>query len=249
MRDALYIAAKAPRPNLAKTRLGRAIGHDRAAALYGAFLTDLASRFADGPFDLRWHVTPADAWTEISPLVARGGPAPRVSVQSGRDWATRQGQLFRGAARRENRIVLIASDSPHLGVEVVRNAFRKLDRHDLVLGPTEDGGYYLIGQRATAVRHDVLRGVRMSTGTELGSVTARAVQAGLSVGWVEATFDVDEIGDLERLRPLAAARPDLAATRAALEALGLSGDGEQTGGAGADPTGLPKVVLHVGEDV
>lgn len=222
MRDALYIAAKAPRPHLAKTRLGRAIGHGNAAALYGAFLTDLAARFARGPFWLRWHVTPADAWADIAPLVGRGGQDARVSVQVGPDWCTRQGRLFLEAASRgEERIVLIASDSPHLTVEVVRDAFRELDRHDLVLGPTHDGGYYLIGQRAAAVRHDVLRGVPMSTGTELGDLTARAVRAGLSVGWVEATFDVDEIEDLESLRPLATARPDLAATRTALDNLGV----------------------------
>ena len=224
MNDALYIAAKAPRPNFAKTRLGRAIGHDNAAALYKAFLADLAARFAPSPFGLCWHVTPDDAWTDIAPLVGRNGRAARVSVQVGRDWAGRQGRLFReAAARGEGRIVLIASDSPHLSVEVVGDAFRKLDRHDLVFGPTHDGGYYLIGQRDTAVRHDVLGGVPMSTGTELGDITARALRAGLSVGWVEATFDVDELEDLERLRPLATARPDLAATRAALETFGLPG--------------------------
>ena len=224
MKDALYIAAKAPRPNFAKTRLGRAIGHDNAATLYKAFLTDLAARFAPSPFGLRWHVTPDDAWTDIAPLVEGNGRAARVSVQVGRDWAGRQGRLFReAAARGEGRIVLIASDSPHLGVEVVRDAFRELDSHDLVFGPTHDGGYYLIGQRDSAVPHDVLRGVPMSAGTELGEISARAAQAGLSVGWVETTFDVDELADLERLRPLATARPDLAATRDALGTLVLPG--------------------------
>lgn len=225
MKDTLYIAAKAPRAELTKTRLGRAIGHDNAVALYKAFLTDLASRFADAPFALGWYVTPPEAWAEIAPLVVpladRRGRAALVSVQPQGDWTERQRQLFReGAARGEERIVLIASDSPHLAVGVVEEAFRALDRHDLVFGPTYDGGYYLIGMRGF---HDVLSGIPMSTGTVLDDITGRAEHIGVSVGWVETTFDVDEVDDLEHLRRLVATRVDLAATRSALEKLGLYG--------------------------
>jgi rSAM/selenodomain-associated transferase 1 len=223
---ALYVAAKAPRVGLAKTRLGRSIGHEFAIALYRAFLRDLAARFADAPFECSWYVTPSDAWADISPLVGWDGCRARVLFQKEGDWTERQQELFREAATRgEERVVLIASDSPHLTVEVVALAFRELDRHDLVFGPTHDGGYYLIGMRGF---HDVLRGVAMSTGTELDGISTRAEHAGLSVGWVEPTFDVDEVEDLEHLRPLAATRADLAATRATLEKLGLNEDGRHT---------------------
>jgi hypothetical protein len=68
----------------------------------------------------------------------------------------------------------------------------------------------------------------MSTGTVLDDITRRAEQLGLSIGWVETTFDIDEVGDLEHLRRLAATRADLAATRTAVEALGLCDDGRRT---------------------
>jgi uncharacterized protein len=226
LKDRLYIAAKAPRAEITKTRLGRATGHDSAVALYKAFLTDLAVRFADAPFALGWYVTPADAWEEIAPLVSRRGQVPRVSIQGEGDWTERQRQLFREAAGGgEERVVLIASDSPQITVGVVEEAFRDLDRHDLVFGPTYDGGYYLIGMRRF---HDVLSGIPMSTGTVLDDIMDRAGRAGLSVGWVETTFDIDELEDLEHLRRLAATRADLPATRTALEALGLYGDGRRT---------------------
>jgi 2-phospho-L-lactate guanylyltransferase (CobY/MobA/RfbA family) len=138
------------------------------------------------------------------------------------DWTERQRQLFReAAARGEERIVLIASDSPHLAVGVVEEAFRELDRHDLVFGPTYDGGYYLIGMYGY---HDVLSGIPMSTGTVLDDITGRTEQIGLSVGWVETTFDISEMEDLEHLRRIVATRADLAATRSALETLGLHED-------------------------
>jgi uncharacterized protein len=112
----------------------------------------------------------------------------------------------------------MASDSPQLGVEVVEEAFCRLDRQDLVFGPTYDGGYYLIGMRGF---HDVLRETPMSVGTELDSLMARARLMGVSVGLLGTTFDVDVVDDLNHLRPLALERPDLRTTRDALESLGL----------------------------
>lgn len=216
MSDALYVIAKAPRVGFAKTRLGRTIGHEQAIVLYRAFLRDLGARFSSSPFALGWYVTPPDAWPEISPLTGETG---RVLFQGEGDLTERQRELFRGAASRgEERTVLIASDSPHLTVEVVGEAFRCLDRQDLVFGPTYDGGYYLIGMRGW---HDVLHGTPMSMGTELDGIMTRARLSGLSVGLLEATFDVDVAEDIRHLRPLALERPDLSATRDALESLGL----------------------------
>ena len=216
MSDALYVIAKAPRVGLAKTRLGRTIGHERAVTLYRAFLQDLAARFSGAPFALGWYVTPPDAWAEISPLVGESG---RVLFQGEGDLTERQRELFREAAGRgEERTVLIASDSPHLTVGIVEEAFRCLDRQDIVFGPTYDGGYYLIGMRGY---HDVLQEAPMSVGTELDGIVARARLSGLSVALLETTFDVDVVEDIRHLRPLVLERPDLAATRDALESLGL----------------------------
>jgi len=214
--DALYVIARAPRVGFAKTRLGRTIGHERAIVLYRAFLRDLAMRFSRSSFAPGWFVTPADAWPEISSLIGEPG---RVLFQGEGDLTERQRELFQGAASRgEQRTVLIASDSPHLAVEVVEEAFRRLDRQDLVFGPTYDGGYYLIGMRGY---HDVLRETPMSVGTELDGLLARSRLFGLSVGMLEPTFDVDVVEDLQHLRPLVLERPDLAATRDALVSLGL----------------------------
>lgn len=223
MRRALYVAAKAPRAGFAKTRLGRVIGDEKAIALYKAFLRDLAARFSKAPFALGWYVTPPDAWPEFTPLVGGRG---RVLFQGEGDLTERQEELFRGArGRGEERVVLIGSDSPQLTVEAVEQAFRALDRRDLVFVPTHDGGYCLIGMRGF---HDVLRGVEMSTGTELDGVLAAARLRGLSVELMEATFDVDHAEDLERLREIVPHRPDLRATGDALEFLGLIAEAPRT---------------------
>lgn len=215
----LYIAAKAPVEGSAKTRLGAAIGQGPAVALYRAFLRDLAARFAEAPFSVSWYVTPAGAWSEIAPLLGANGRGARVLTQLDGTWTERQRRLFRDAAARgEERVVLIASDSPQLRLEVVEDAFAKLERNDVVLGPVVDGGYYLIGMRGW---WDVLEGVAMSTETVRDEIVARARDQGLSVAQVEGTFDVDELEDLAVLERVARERDDLRATRAALQTLGL----------------------------
>ena len=214
--ETLYIAAKAPRVGFAKTRLGESIGHEKAIDLYRAFIRDLAARFSDARFDLGWYITPPDAWPEIATLTGGGD---KVLFQGEGDLTERQRELFRTAGDRgEERVVLVGSDLPHITVELVEEAFHKLERNDVVLGPTHDGGYYLIGMRGW---HDVLQGIQMSTGSELEDILALAQHSGLSVSLLEATFDVDVVEDLHPLRELARSREDLAATREALEKLNL----------------------------
>ena len=219
MSAALYIAAKAPRCGLAKTRLACAIGDIAAVALYRAFLHDLAARFSilTAPWTLGWYITPDDAWPELAPLVDLHSPSPKVLTQGCGDWTARQRALFRGAAQRgEDKLILIASDSPQIGLETISAALDQLDRHDVVLGPTYDGGYYLIGMRGD---HDVLHNIAMSTASVCDEIVARTHQLGLRSALLEPTFDIDEAADLAHLRRIVAARPDLRATRAALEAL------------------------------
>lgn len=223
MKDALYIIARAPRAGFAKTRLGNGIGHERAVALYKAFLADLGARFSNAPFPLGWYVTPPGSWPEIS---ACAGGCERVLFQGEGDLTRRQRDLFLGAKERgERKVVLMAADSPQVEAGAVEEAFRLLDERDIVLGPTYDGGYYLV---AMSRPHDVFEDP-MSTGTELDDVIKRAERSGLSVGLLEATFDVDEAEDLRYLTGPARERSDLAATRAALEDLGLLEEGPLSG--------------------
>ena len=216
MTDVLYVIAKAPRVGLAKTRLGKAVGHEKAIELYKAFLEDLGTRFTDAPFGFGWYITPPDAWPEISALA---GETDRLLYQGEGDLTDRQQQLFQDATRRGERAVLIGSDAPHLAVEKIEEAFQALDHHDLVFLPTHDGGYCLIGM--SGPRDEVLEGVEMSTGSELDGILSHARHAGLSVKLLEPTFDVDEVEDLHPLGELALVRGDLSATKKALEKLGF----------------------------
>lgn len=236
MMPMLYIAARAPRPGFTKTRLGRAIGAEAAAALYAAFLADLAHRFQIAPFGVGWFVTPPDAWPEIAAVVPSDANRPVVIPQPAGDWATRQHALFAGmACRREQRTILIASDSPQIELEQLQHAFDLLEERDLVLGPVHDGGYYLIGMRAASTA-TLLDDLPMSDGAVLSRLSARARARGYSIGLAESTYDVDAIADLELLCRDAWRRDDLSATRAALHQLGLMSPSELV----ATGSGMPR---------
>jgi hypothetical protein len=179
------------------------------------------------PFEVGWYVTPPDAWSEIAQLRGtRAGDALVLEQEEGLDWTERQSALFSGArVRGEEKIVLVASDSPHLSAETVQSAFDELDRHDLVLGPTYDGGYYLVGTCACDWREEVLDGIRMSRSSVLEEIVDRAHRLQLSVRILEATFDVDELEDIQRLRELLGQpwHVDLRATIEVLEELETQG--------------------------
>lgn len=227
-KNILMIAARAPIPGQTKTRLGNALGMERAAELYRAFLRDLADRFEGamsehpGAFDLAWAHSPPehDFRPELERLTERESPpAVRFVAQDGPDWGSRQANLLRwGRDQGYARSVLMASDSPHLPLSTALDAFALLDAHDIVIGRVRDGGYYLIGMRGF---HDVLANVAMSTASAADGVVLAAHRIGLSVGELVETFDIDEEADLAALTDLLDVQPDLCpATRAALTLLG-----------------------------
>lgn len=224
----LLIGARAPVPGACKTRLGAAIGMATAAALYRAFLVDLAARFTADPawatrnYDVAWAYTPDVDFAAV--LRGCGCAAPLSPVgfvlQEGEGWGARQANLLRwGDVHGYARTVLVASDAPHLSRDDVGQAFAALERRDVVIARSLDGGYSLVGMRGY---HDILSGVPMSTSSAADALVARATSLGLRVGETAAIFDIDEVADLDlligTLEPDGAAAP---ATWAALHSLGL----------------------------
>ncbi|MGI8854649.1 MAG: TIGR04282 family arsenosugar biosynthesis glycosyltransferase [Thermomicrobiales bacterium] len=221
-RRALVIGAKEPVPGTVKTRLGRTIGDARAAALYRAFLADIAARFrptatASGAargYDVLWAFAPATA--DFPALV---GAADGYFAQQGADWTERQQQIFRWtAAHGYDRTVLIASDSPQLPARTVSAAFAALDASMAVLVPTYDGGYSLIGQRGGV---DILGVVPMSTTTVYDDLRANARARRITLHSLAVTWDVDEVGDFQYLSTYLAGPHDAPATAAAVRHLRL----------------------------
>ncbi|GCE19761.1 TIGR04282 family arsenosugar biosynthesis glycosyltransferase [Dictyobacter kobayashii] len=207
---ALAIMARYPELGKGKTRLARSLGAEVTLDLYRAFLQDLASRFAGWKYDLIWAYTPVerDFLSFLDTLI----PAPEIPMQAfpqeGPDLGVRLHNVFMTTARHQfARTILIGSDSPQVGREHLLQAQQALESADVVLGPAEDGGYYLIAMREP---HDVFSDIPMSTDVVLEMTIEKARQLGLKVQLLETLFDIDTQADLQRLASLLQANPSLA---------------------------------------
>jgi hypothetical protein len=212
-RVALAIMARYPAPGAVKTRLARAIGAEHACTLYRAFLHDLEERFTGGRRVVIWAFHPPDS--DFAACVGAG--ACRLP-QSGDGLGERMHNCFRRlCADGFDKVIVIGTDVPHLRDQWLDEAEAALDSADVVLGPTDDGGYYLVAMRQP---HDIFSGIAMSTAHVLAGTLAKARAAGLTVRLLARTFDIDEAGDLSRLRALIEGdrlRPPLRHTAALLE--------------------------------
>ena len=151
MSNALVLYMKAPRPGTVKTRLTPRVSAGEAAELYRAFILDtlhLAQGIAGASLFVAW--TPEDGLAELRS--ALGNPDVEWTGQRGRDLGERLSNTFAVLGDEWDKIVVLGGDSPLLPPAYVEEAFAALDRHDVVLGPAEDGGYYLIGLGGRGVR-------------------------------------------------------------------------------------------------
>jgi len=199
---ALVVMARYPEVGATKTRLARVIGSGEAVLLYRAFLTDLAERFAGQGYDLHWTYTPNGV--DYSAFMATLAPSlvqrMRSFPQQGAELGARLHHAFEWTYERGyRRTIVIGSDSPHISRDIVARAREALDEADVVLGPADDGGYYLIAMRRP---HDVFHGIPMSTSQVMQMTVELAQRQGLRVCTLETLFDIDEWPDLVRLAQL-----------------------------------------------
>lgn len=211
---ALVVMARYPEAGKTKTRLALTIGQANAAHLYQAFLTDLAARFVDLDCVLHWAYTPADVdYQSFITALAPTHAQPMWSFpQQGADFAARLHYAFQWTEQHGfQRTIVIGSDSPHIRAEMITQATEALDHADVVLGPADDGGYYLIAMRKA---YDVFSGIPMSTSVVAQMTIEAAQNQGLKVHLLDSLFDVDELADLQRLAQLLATDSTLAPTTA-----------------------------------
>ncbi len=202
--NALLVVAKRPAAGQTKTRLTPPLSPQQAAQLYESFLCDT--------LDLMLSVKQAHRIVAYLPegeeSYFRGlAPGFDLTPQHGGDLGQRlDNALTACLSGGFEHAVIMDSDSPTLPAEYLARAFSSLDSADVVLGPCDDGGYYLIGLNRPAPR--LLRGVRMSTPTVTRDTIALAHEQGLSVARLPAWYDVDTVSELERLRAELESLPD-----------------------------------------
>jgi rSAM/selenodomain-associated transferase 1 len=204
----LLLFTKPAVPGRVKTRLIGALTPGEAASLHEAFLADLVSRLAASPrFALRlaWALEPGE---EVPP-----GP-PAGLRQEGADLGERLYRALAAAAAEHPLVAAVGSDHPRLAVERVEQAFDLLaSGAPVVLGPAEDGGYYLVGARREALTPRLFEEVPWSGPRVLEATLERCAELGLRPRLLPPEADVDTPEDLARLSAELAAGPAAACPR------------------------------------
>jgi rSAM/selenodomain-associated transferase 1 len=198
-RRAVAIMAKAPQPGQVKTRLCPPLSQSEAAELYRCFLVDkIAQVNALQKADPVVSYTPTHAKSWFEDLA----PAHFMLIpQHGDDLGARIiftfDQLFRQGYR---QVIVIDSDTPTLPTAYLEQALLLIaaSANDVVLGPTEDGGYYLIGLRQS--RRELFERMPWSTSLVFPETRRRSEQCGLTVAYTDHWYDVDTPEDLARLK-------------------------------------------------
>ncbi len=187
----LIVFAKAPVIGGAKTRLAAGIGKVGAWRIYRAMTARVLRHLNDPRWRTVLTIAPDRAVTRRFPgvwpqHVARAG-------QGGGDLGARQARAFEGLGP----VCVIGTDAPGVTRADIASAFAQLKRHDAVIGPAEDGGYWLLALNGPAPR-GLFDGVRWSHDQTRADLEGRLTAHGFTIARLRTLRDVDEAADLKR---------------------------------------------------
>jgi rSAM/selenodomain-associated transferase 1 len=194
--NVLLIFVKYPIPGTVKTRFCPELDPEQAAALSRALAEDtlLATSKSDY-YQTTVCFAPASAYRGVRSWL---GPDVSLQEQCQGDLGSRQFDAIRRAlAGGFRKVVIIGSDCPMITAADIEAAFDSLEGSELVVGPAEDGGYYLIGTRRPPLR-SIFEGISWSTERVLRETVDRADEAGLSLKLLDVKYDLDAYADLQR---------------------------------------------------
>ena len=227
-RGAVVVMAKAPREGFVKTRLNGAYPPGDVVRLSECMLRDTVALVQELASVQVAVVCPSKDVDEIAPRLPAG---VQVVGQRGNGLAAALVSAFEYFVPDFRRVVAVDSDTPHLPLVILESALELLETNDVVVGPTEDGGYYLVGASATHPR--LFDSAPLGTGNARDALLGNARALGLSVAFTEPWYDVDVPADLRRLAAELRTEPARAPRTAALLASWRPGsDAHDDDGAG-----------------
>lgn len=194
----VLVFARAPERGMVKTRLARAVGADGSLAIYRGMIRELLDRLGSGRgFDIEVMWTGS---TEVSGDVLTSTFAPhRLSRQIGHNLGERMTTAIseRALLQRTRQIIVIGTDLPDLDGSDIEAGFALLNSCEWVIGPSADGGYYMIGCRSASFDARVFEGIHWGQTSVLQATTERIRGFGATLALLPERRDIDEIDDLE----------------------------------------------------
>lgn len=195
--NCILLFVKSPVPGHVKTRLAAEIGEEAATGLYKCFVEDLISTVEQSGVAFRLCFYPSEVKSHFQKWL---GDQYSYLPQSGNGLGERLKNAFAEAFEQGfSKVIAIGSDSPDLPENFLRQAFEGLDCHDVVIGPSSDGGYYLIGFSESTFVGEAFDNIAWSTSAVCDQTRMKLRMCELDVHLLPGWYDVDTLADLEGL--------------------------------------------------
>ncbi|NQU17053.1 MAG: glycosyltransferase [Candidatus Saganbacteria bacterium] len=187
----LIIFTKNPKLGKVKSRLAKDLGNQKALKIYQYLLNNIQNKFIKSKFDVMIYYS---GGSDNIPKKYKLNP------QKGKDLGQKMYNAFKKNSKKYKKIIIIGTDCPFIGKRIVNKAFRALNRNQVVLGPSEDGGYYLIGLSRGNLRQ-YRRGfqkISWSTSKVLPQTLKQFKFLGIKPFLLEKLYDIDTIKEYKR---------------------------------------------------
>lgn len=194
MKKAIICFTRVPRPGVTKTRLLPVLRPEQCAQLHWTFLKDLARVYRQVDADLFVAYTPDPDWAQLLNVF----PGAAFFPQEGGDLGEKMDRALRHVLALDyDAVVLTGADLPAMTAAHLRSGFAALESADIALGPTSDGGYYLIGTKMPCTA--LFRGQQYGGATVWENTLTAAKAGGFTVCPTAPCDDVDTPADLRSL--------------------------------------------------
>ena len=181
---------KEPKLGFVKTRLSKTCGKEFTLDLYKLFVKDLINTLSNQDYDFKLCAYPN--LELINQIFGNFDNFLQVNGNLGLKMQTAFEQQFEKVY---DKIVLIGSDTPHISDEIIKKSFNQLEHHDIVLGPSLDGGYYLIAFNKKTFYAEVFKNISWSTSVVLEQTLQKLHTK--NIHFLKALNDIDDIDDLK----------------------------------------------------
>jgi rSAM/selenodomain-associated transferase 1 len=196
-KNCVLFFVKSPTAGRVKTRVAQDIGPANATGLYKSFVLDILTILTGLDTKLKICFSPPQAQDALSDWL---GNEFSYLPQKGRNLGARMKNAFKKAFADDfDQVVLIGSDIPDLPADFIHQAFTALDTHDAVIGPSSDGGYYLIGFSRETFLPSALDGITWSTQSVLKQTINAFQKYKRKPYMLPRWHDVDDAGGLNKL--------------------------------------------------
>lgn len=195
MKQNLIVFVKYPKKGKVKTRLAKGIGDEKAVEFYRNCILDIVEKHKEGEHKFTIFYSPKLAKGKFKKWL--GDDVGYLSQGIG-DLGKRMSKAFiKSFKNGYDSVVLMGSDIPQLSKKDIESAFKELETKDAVIGPSKDGGYYLIGFNKDVFSEFFFEGIQWSTHEVFDKTVNKFRSRGLDYGVLSECLDIDTIVDLE----------------------------------------------------